>query len=131
MLRVRSRFEFKFGHAFLPYTLYNEWAGVFYNVKNGSSFIVSKSSSKFLSNENKHAHVPRELAFWFTFCLEDKKTAVFVFITEMLWRTFWHNNWRSVFEVVKRLRSWQLLSYFAQPMSQKDFSVLFEYSSIL
>ena len=29
-------------------------AGVFYNVKNGSSFITSKSSSKNLSNENKH-----------------------------------------------------------------------------
>ena len=29
-------------------------AGVFYNVKNGSSFIMSKSESKNLSNENKH-----------------------------------------------------------------------------
>ena len=29
-------------------------AGVFYNVKNGSSFITSKSSSENLSNQNKH-----------------------------------------------------------------------------
>ena len=29
-------------------------AEVFYNVKNGSSFTTSKSSSKNLSNENKH-----------------------------------------------------------------------------
>ena len=29
-------------------------AGVFYNVKNGVSFITSKSSSKNLNNENKH-----------------------------------------------------------------------------
>ena len=37
--------------------------GVFYNVKNGSSFVTSKSSSKNFSNS-------RELAFLFTFCLE-------------------------------------------------------------
>ena len=30
-------------------------AEVFYNVKNGSSFTTSKSSSKNLSNENKHS----------------------------------------------------------------------------
>jgi hypothetical protein len=29
-------------------------AGVFYNVKNGSSFITSKSLSEILSNQNKH-----------------------------------------------------------------------------
>ena len=26
---------------------------------------------------------------------------VFVFITEILWRTFWRDNWRSVFDVVQ------------------------------
>ena len=35
----------------------------FYNVKNGSSIITSKSSSKNLSNENKH---------WCFCCLQDK-----------------------------------------------------------
>ena len=35
----------------------------FYNVKNGSSFITSKSWSKNLSNENKH---------WHFCCLQDK-----------------------------------------------------------
>ena len=38
-------------------------AGVFYNIKNGSSFIMSKSSSKNLSNENKP---------WCFCCLQDK-----------------------------------------------------------
>ena len=32
----------------------NRKAGVFYNVKTGSSFITSKSSSENLSNQNKH-----------------------------------------------------------------------------
>ena len=32
------------------------YAAVFYNVKNGSSFITSKSSSKNLSNENKQTN---------------------------------------------------------------------------
>ena len=38
-------------------------AEVFYDVKKGSSFIASKSSSKNLSNENKH---------WCFCCLLDK-----------------------------------------------------------
>ena len=38
-------------------------AGVFYKVKNGSSFIMSKSSTKNLSNENKR---------WCFCCLKDK-----------------------------------------------------------
>ena len=27
----------------------------------------------------------------------------FVFIAENFWRDFWHNNWRSIFDVVERL----------------------------
>ena len=34
--------------------------GVFYNVKNGSSFITSKSLSENLSNHNKHFKTKRE-----------------------------------------------------------------------
>ena len=30
--------------------------------------------------------------------------SVFVFITEIIWRTLWCNKWRSVFDVVKNLR---------------------------
>ena len=38
-------------------------------------------------------------------CLEDiKKTPLFVFITEILWRTFWFNNWQFVFGVAEILR---------------------------
>ena len=44
-------------------------AQYFYNFENGSSTITSKSLSKNLSNS-------RELAFWFTFRLEDKNTSV-------------------------------------------------------
>ena len=29
---------------------------------------------------------------------------MFIFITDILWQTFWRNNWRSVFDNVKRLR---------------------------
>ena len=46
--------------SYLKYVLL---AGVFYNVKNGWSFITSKSLSKNLSNENKH---------WCFCCLQDK-----------------------------------------------------------
>ena len=38
------------------------------------------------------------------FVLKTTKTPLFVLITEILWRTFWCNNWRSVFDVVKILR---------------------------
>ena len=63
---------------------------------------MSKSSSKNLSNENKH---------WCFCCLQDKtwikmpivwKHRVFwFFITEILWWTFWRNKWQSVFDIVK------------------------------
>ena len=73
--------------------------------KTDRSFIASKSSSDNLSNHNKH------LCFC---CLQDKtwikmpkwnifliSSKVFVLITEIFWRTFWGNKWRSVFDVVK------------------------------
>ena len=79
-------------------------AGVFYNDKNGSSFITSKSSSKNLSNENKHTLLfPKNWHFNSRFVLKTTKTPVFVFITEIRWQTFWRDKWRSVFDVVKRL----------------------------
>ena len=31
---------------------------------------------------------------------------MFVFITENLWRIFWHDKWRSVFDVVQNFRYW-------------------------
>ena len=59
---------------------------------------MSKSSSKNLSNS-------WELVFQFMICLEEnKKTPVYIFITEILWQTFWHTNWQSVFDIVKILR---------------------------
>ena len=57
---------------FVKYLQAGAIAGVFYNIKNGLSFITSTSSSNDCSN-------CRELAFKFTFCLE-----VSVFITEII-----------------------------------------------
>jgi hypothetical protein len=34
-------------------------------------------------------------------CQFSGNMSAFVFITEILWRTFWRNKWRSVFDVVK------------------------------
>ena len=106
-------------------------AGVFYNVKNGSSFIASKILSKNLSNENKHCcfcclqdktwikmpilwnywdsltnfrELPENWHFNLRFVLKTTKTPVFVFITEILWQKFWRNKWQSIFNVVKNLR---------------------------
>ena len=72
---------------------------VFYNVKNRLSFIKSKSSSKNLSNENKHC----------CFCCLLDKTRIKM---PNLWdyrdtlTTFWRNKWQSVFDVVKNLCYW-------------------------
>ena len=83
------------------YTITARLAESFYNVKNGSSIITSKSSSKNLSNEKKQ---------WCFCCLQDKTWIKIPIlwkhfsITEILWRTFWCNIWRSIFGVVKILR---------------------------
>ena len=45
--------------------------------------------------------------------------SMFVFITEILWQTFWPNNWQFVFDVVKRLRSRYLLNDLKQPLQQQ------------
>ena len=85
-------------------------AGVFYNVKNGSSFITSKSWSENLSNHNKHLCFRRlqdkvwiKIPKWTIFLISSR---VFVLITEIFWRTFWRNKWRSVFDVVKDSSFW-------------------------
>ena len=85
-------------------------ARVFYNVKNGSSFIRSKSSSENLSNDNKYLYFC---------CLQDKtwikmpkwtiflvSSKMFVLITDIFWQSFWRNKWRSVFDVVKDSSLW-------------------------
>ena len=48
--------------------------------------------------ENCHFNLP--------FVLKTAKTPVFVFITEILWRTFWHNKWQSIYDILKNLRLW-------------------------
>ena len=98
-------------------------AQYFYKVKNGSSNIVSKSSSKNLSNgevftENWH--------FYSSFVFKTTKTSLFVFITEILWWTFWRNNWWSVFDVVKRVR---LISYLVRSCGSLSQRSNFRWSS--
>ena len=39
--------------------------------------------------------IPENWHFYSRFVLKTTKTSVFVFITEILWRTFWRNKWRS------------------------------------
>ena len=62
-------------------------AGVFYNVKNGSSSITSKILSENLSNQNKHFDdIKKNSSFWHfysRFVLKTAKTQVFVMITEI------------------------------------------------
>ena len=48
--------------------------------------------------------IPENWHFNSRLVLKTTKTPVFVFITEILWQTFWRNKWRSVFDVVKNLR---------------------------
>ena len=52
------------------------------------------------------------LCFWFifTFCLEDNKNTSGFF--EVFWQTFWHNNWKSLFDVVEKLCSYVTKSEF-------------------
>ena len=59
--------------------------------------LLSQSLSNNLSNEDINTGVSREiifqkyiiLAFWFMFCLEDKRnTSILVFITKIFWLTF-------------------------------------------
>ena len=47
------------------------------------------------------SRLSRELAFYFTFCLEVNKNTR---ITENLWRTFWRDKWRAVFDIVQNFR---------------------------
>ena len=45
--------------------------------------------------------IPENCHFNSRFVSKTTKAPVFVFITEILWRTFWHYKWQSVFDVVK------------------------------
>ena len=51
------------------------------------------------------------------FVLKTTKTPVFVFITEIFWRTFWRNNWQSMFDIVERLC---LYFFFRKSWNWKD-----------
>ena len=80
-------------------------AGVFYNFKNGLSFITSKTSSKNLGNENccfLVFNTKREVRNQFSGNL-----SVFVFIIEI----FWQYKWRFIFDGVKN-SSWSNSIYF-------------------
>ena len=83
-------------------------AGVFYNVKKRIVIYYIKKFVKNLSNENKQ---------WCFCCLMNEWIKMPILwkhlsFTEILWRTFWRNKWRSIFDVVKD-SSWRLLNGFS------------------
>ena len=73
----------------------------------GLSIITSKSLSKNLNNQIKHFCFLLSLRQnmnwmpkWTIFVISSQ---VLVLITEIFWRTFWHNSWQSKIDVVERL----------------------------
>ena len=79
----------------------------FYNVKYGSSVIMSKNPSKILSNENMKTGVSRTIVFFgiliHVLPWGHQKHQCFCFHYWDLLTNFWCNNWRSIFDVVERL----------------------------
>ena len=67
---------------------------VFYNVKNGLSFITSKSSSKI-------SVMKTNTGVFVVFKATLELNCQFSRITEILWWSFWRNKWWSIFDVVK------------------------------
>ena len=68
-----------------------------------SSQKVRQRISVMKTNSLYSFRLSRELAFYFTSCLEvNKNTRIF----ENLWLTFWRYKWRSVFDVVQNFLSW-------------------------
>ena len=83
----------------------------FYNTKNGSSIITSKSLSRNLGNENKHTLCFQRIGILIHFLSwrQQKHQCSFRY-----WDSFWCNNWPFVFDVVKRLcyeprNEWKIL----------------------
>ena len=84
----------------------NSKAQYFYNVKNGSSNITSKSLSKNLSNGEVF---PENWHFNSCFVLKTTKTPLFVFITEILWQIFWRKKMTIRFWHILWLTKWTCL----------------------
>ena len=97
-------------------------AQYFYNVKNRLSIITSKSLSKNLCNENK------------PWCFDVFKTKrelkwqLSGITTEILWQTFWRNNWQFVF---CRCKNTALMVHQFFTCYNKNFELLFGHFYLL
>ena len=67
-------------------------AGVFYNVKNGLSFVTSKSWSKDISNEITQNMFPENWHFNSSFVLKTTKTTVFFSLLRLFDKLFYIIN---------------------------------------
>ena len=97
--------------AFFSVCLY-VWKSIaesFYYVKYGLSIITSKIPSKILSNENKKTGVSRKIVCFgiliHVLSWRQQKHQCLCFHYWDFLTNFWHNNWRSIFDVVERLCS--------------------------
>ena len=77
----------------------------FYNEKSELSIISSKVNQRISVKKPTHSVFSVNWHFNLRFVLKRTKTLDFVFITEILWWTFWRKNWWSVFAIAKILRS--------------------------
>ena len=91
----------------------------FYNEKSELSIISSKVNQRISVKKPTHSVFSVNWHFNLRFVLKRTKTLDFVFITEILWRTFWQNNWLSVFEIV-----WILYSREQKHVSISDTPML-------
>ena len=82
-------------------------------VRQKISVIKTNTYLFLLSSRQKVNKMPT----WTIFVLSSQ---VFVLNTEIFWRTFWRNNWRSIIDVVERLRY-----YFTDQISQKIWQLYY------
>ena len=72
--------------------------------------------------------IPENWHFNSCFVLKTTKTAVVVFITEILWQTFWSNKWRSVFDAVKDYSFCRV--WFISQWASRLFMLLSKFASL-
>ena len=91
------------------------------------SFTTSKPDCHLLTQKilQRISVIPENWHFNSRFVLKPTNTAVFVFIPEILWWTFWCNVWRSVFDTVKDSSFWypNKNPFWASQVSRKIFRI--------
>ena len=77
---------------------------LFTTSKTDCQLLRQKVRQRNLSNEKNTLCFQRIGILIHILSWRQQKQQCLFFITDILWRTFWCNKWRSVFDVVKRLR---------------------------